>query len=345
MFANLSTLTAREIKIGLRNHFFSILLLLAVIYILTIFFAIPEELVMDPVIYYADESGADVLDKALADFKGSKFKLDSDEQVKQKLQDENYAWGLVAQKGEKAPQIQYLFQGWEDPKLKNLMVVTIEDYLAKNYLQMDNAYAIEKIGMQGYIKPPFNKFLVPMFLFSEVFMIGMFFIAALIFIEKDEGTLKAFLVTPSKIGQYLLAKVVMMAVLAVFFTLLLALPTLGLQPDYLQLLVLVVLGSCFTSLLGLIVASYFSNLSQFLFPAVLVLGVFTLPTASYIFPSFSPDFITWLPTYDLIFGLRQAAFSLGQEEVVVKGIVTFVIYDVILFYLAKMRFSQQKLWN
>lgn len=345
MLGNLSVLTARELKIAFRNHFFSIIILLAVIYLAAIFFVIPEEVVLDPQVFYSDLTGEGVVKKALADFRGSITELKSEAEVYQSLKEENYAWGLVAQKGKPVPQFTFIFQGWEDPKLKKLLIANTENYLAENYLNTTTVFQIEEIGNSNFQKPAFNKFLVPIFLFSEVVMLGLFFVAALIFIEKDEGTFKAFLITPGNIWQYLLAKIVVMAVLAVSFTLLFTLPTLGLQPNYGQLIILIILCSIFTSLIGVLLASYFNNLSQFLFPAVFVLGILTIPSISYLFPSVSPIFIRFLPTYDFVFGLRQAVFNLGQEAVIFKTSLMFLFLDLILFYLAKIRFSQQKLWN
>jgi len=82
MLGNLSVLTARELKIAFRNHFFSIIILLAVIYLAAIFFVIPEEVVLDPQVFYSDLTGEGVVKKALADFRGSITELKSEAELK-----------------------------------------------------------------------------------------------------------------------------------------------------------------------------------------------------------------------------------------------------------------------
>ncbi|MCG8401570.1 MAG: ABC transporter permease [Firmicutes bacterium] len=341
----LGALTAKEIKVATRNNFFAIMVLLAGIYLAAVFWLLPGEIKFDPRIYYADQSGTGVLDRMLDDFTGSKEKLAGEDEVYQRLRQENYAWGMVAVPGEPIPQVELLFQGWEDERLKSLLVSTIRSELARNWLGAADTFQIREVGGKTVEWPPFNKFLVPLFMFSEVFMVGMFFIAALLFIERDEGTFKSFLVTPGRIWEYLLSKVLAMAVIAVLFTLLLVVPTLGAGPDYPRLLALVVLTSVFTSLLGVLAASYFKNLSQFIFPAALLLGVFSLPGISYMFPGFAPDFVRLLPTYDMIFGLRQAAFGLGEGTVFTRAAVMFLVLDAALLYLAGRRFSRQEVWG
>jgi len=340
----LGALTARELKTAVRNSFFAVMVLLAVICLAAVFWMLPEEIKFDPRIYYSDQSGSGVLDEMLGDFTGFKEKLGDEQEVYQRLQEENYAWGTVARPGEPVPRVDLLFQGWEDEKMKKMMVSATQDKLARTFLGTDDTYLTKEIGGKSVEWPPFNIFLVPLLVFSEVFMVGMFFIAALLLIEREEGTFKAFLVTPGRIWEYLLSKVLAMAVIAIVFTLLMVVPTLGAGPDYPRLLVLITLTSVFTSLLGVLLASYFRNLSQFLFPVVLLMGLFTLPGASYIFPSFAPEFIRVLPTYDMIFGLRQAVFGLGEVNIFGRAALMFLVLDVLLLYLAKRRFSRQELW-
>lgn len=342
MVKSLCYLILRELQIALRNHFFTIIFFLALIYLVGIIFVIPGEIVWEPPIYFADFTGDDVVKNFLQNYNGRVEELATEERVYTKVTEENYAWGIVAKEGLRTPQIQYVFQGWEDSKFKKMKVAVLADYMGREYLASEDNWSLEKIKEVSINKPPFNLFLLPVTIFSEVFMIGMFFIAALIFIEKDEGTFRAFLITPVKIWQYLVAKIFLMAVIALFFTLLLLVPTIGWGANYGQIILLIILASTFTSLLGLLLASYYKNLSQFLFSAILVLGFITIPSISYFLPSFSPGFMVMLPTYDFIFALRQGIFNLGQEGSVAIGMLKLLIYDGLLFFLAVIRFSQRE---
>ena len=178
----LGALTVKEIKVATRNNFFAIMVLLAGIYLAAVFWLLPEEIKFDPRIYYADQLNAGVLDSMLDDFTGSKEKLAGKDEVYQRLRQENYAWGLVAHPGEPAPRVELLFQGWEDERLKSLLASTTRNELARTWLGAADTFQIREVGGKTDQWPPFNKLLVPLFVFSEVFMVGMFFIAALLFI-------------------------------------------------------------------------------------------------------------------------------------------------------------------
>jgi ABC-type Na+ efflux pump permease subunit len=190
-------------------------------------------------------------------------------------------------------------------------------------------------------KVPFNEMWVPILLFTDTALIGMVFIAALLFMEKEEGTLRAFLVTPGHSWEYLLSKTLTLALLAALFTLIFVPLTIGAGPNYLYLLLLMAAGSLFGSLLGAWVAVYFDNLSQYLFPALTLMVVLSLPAVAYFTPSFSPWWLRLFPTYPLVFGLREALFPSGSPQIVFSALSVLLGLSLLLLVISSRVFKRQ----
>ena len=169
--------------------------------------------------------------------------------------------------------------------MRNLLAVSVEAQLRELY---GEPWPQQVQLQQQFLRPqteaatvPFNHLMVPIFLFSDAAMIGLLFIIALIFMEKEEGTLMAYLVTPGRVFEYLLSKALSLALLAVVFTAIFVPPILGMQPNYLHLLAVMVVTSIFTSLLGAWLGLYFENLNQAMFPMVGLIVVLGIPAVAY----------------------------------------------------------------
>lgn len=76
-----------------------------------------------------------------------------------------------------------------------------------------------------------------------------------------------------------LKKSIALSVVALVFALLFVIPLLGLKIYWGQLLLLVLLGSIFASLVGMMLASFSDNFSQFIYPAMGIISVLTIPAA------------------------------------------------------------------
>jgi hypothetical protein len=164
--------------------------------------------------------------------------------------------------------------------------------------------------------PPFNLNLVPVMLVFEVVLLGFFIVAVMMFQEKQEGTLRAYRVTPAGALNYVLSKTGLFLVLSLLYGLPILLVGFGLRINYLLLILLVVLSSTLMTLFSLAVAVFFRNLSEWFFVGVAVLLVNSLPMLSYAFPSFAPTWLTLIPSYPAVFATRNVLFhGAGLPEV------------------------------
>jgi ABC-type Na+ efflux pump permease subunit len=355
MLRRLWTSLRRDNLINLRNHFYTVQLLVAVIYVVTVWLT-PETLSVKPDVYLADLTAdgrfaAHAQQEAPAPgTTGELFLLDSAEAVQQALQENRSSVGIVLREGADSPlpQVSLYFQGHENAKVRNLLAVAVEDELRELYQQpWQSTVAVQVEQLRGGAARDISlrEMLVPILLFSDAGMVGLMFIAALVFMEKEEGTLRAYLVTPGRVWEYLLSKALTLAWIAILFTLILVPVTIGLGANYLHLLAIIVLGSLMTSLFGAAIAVYFDNFTQFLLPMIGIVMIIGLPAMAYFMPGFSPLWMRWLPTYPFVFGLREAVFPSGNPQIVYTALLVLAGTSAVLLALGSLSFKRQLVYR
>ncbi|TVQ21757.1 MAG: hypothetical protein EA383_16635 [Spirochaetaceae bacterium] len=142
----------------------------------------------------------------------------------------------------------------------------------------------------------------------EVLILPFVFIAVNLFQEKQDGTIRAYRVTPGGTGRYLTAKMLLWTGLTILYGVVLLLCTVGfgLSPaSWAAMLLLLLVAGLFISAFGLFVALFFSSINGWFLPGISLLLVSQLPIVSYLFPTFSPSWITWFPTYRLLYAVRD----------------------------------------
>lgn len=340
----------RDWQITWRNFYYLVTLGVALVYLALTLWIIPSDTTLKPTLYVVDQTGdpryvAYLQEQARAKGTTNQVQLlDGVSELQATLTDRQNSIGLLVRAGTPLPEITLFFQGYENPQVRNLLVVAIEDSLREVY---DQPWATPVEIERRFLRPqaaapiPFNHLLVPALLFSDATMIGLIFIAALIFMEKEEGTLLAYLVTPGRVWEYLLSKALNLGLLALLFALILVPLTVGGRANYMHLLALMLLGSMLVSLLGAWIAVHFENLTQFLFPAIVVITMISLPGIAYFLPGFAPLWLRLLPTYLLATGLREAVFPSGNPQIVYHALLWLLLLNGLLLGLSSRGFRRQ----
>ena len=175
---------------------------------------------------------------------------------------------------------------------------------------------------------------------SEVLVLGFLFVAVFIFQEKSEGSIRAYRVSPGGTATYILAKTLVFMALGVVYGLGLVTAAMGFSVNYGALLLLIVLGVNLYTFLGISVAVFFRNISEWFFTGVLLLAINMAPLASLMFPMFSPRWLTWLPSYPVVFGLSEALFPSGRSILPLAGLLAV---ENVLAYTLCYVLTRQKL--
>ncbi|MDO5111152.1 MAG: ABC transporter permease [Clostridia bacterium] len=135
-------------------------------------------------------------------------------------------------------------------------------------------------------------------IFTDPAAMGLFFMGALVLLEKSQRVNCALAVSPVEIGEYILAKMMSLAFVGLLVGMLLA--AMGGVADYVSCALGVLFASFLFSMCGLIVAMRVATLNQFL--------IFTIPFELFI----------CLPPAMLLFGVEPALLILHPGVAAVK---------------------------
>ena len=119
--------------------------------------------------------------------------------------------------------------------------------------------------------------LLPPVILANVLTNSFYFVAGLLLLENGEGTRAAQAVSPLRIDEYLLSKVLTLGVLSLLESLLLVALSRGVGASLGSLVVGLFLASVLLTLFGVACVARFRSLNQFMMPSVLYTAVLFLP--------------------------------------------------------------------
>ena len=177
-------------------------------------------------------------------------------------------------------------------------------------------------------------------IFSDTSVLGLIFVGALVLLEKQQGVLQSLSVTPLKLNNYILSKVLSLTVLSVLISSLVWIIPLWSFNGYVIILPGVVLSSIVFTMFGIGFAAGAESFNQFLARIILGSMIFTLP----VIPLFLFPDATWLiilpmnAAIDLFISVTKASFSLIQ-------LLDLLILIMWIFIMKKFAFKQFKKYN
>lgn len=119
-------------------------------------------------------------------------------------------------------------------------------------------------------------------IFSDPLMIGLFFIGAIILLEKEQDTLSTIFVTPLTIKEYFISKIVSLSLLASLLSSLVVFSAFGVVHNFYLLLLGVFGGAAFFTLIGVVIASRVNTLNGYIITSPLYVLIFFLPILKYL---------------------------------------------------------------
>jgi hypothetical protein len=346
MGRRLAHLVAKDTRVSVRNHFFTVALILALLITLVNTFLVPEDISLERRTFILDTTPEQRLQ---AEFlagarEWAVIPAASREELETGMLDYRHSVGVIVAPGSAIPEVSLVFQRDENAQVRNLVAADVEAQVRRAYGPAEPEAVVGQVVLRGETapeKPPFNKLLLPFWLYTLVILGMIGFGAALVFREKEDGTLRAYQVTPGRIWEYLLGKAVSLSLLGVFFAFLLALLNLGLGVNYLHLALITVLGSVFVGLLAITVANFFEDLTQFIYAGLVLEAFLFIPVFTYFFPSFAPAVSQWLPTYHALFAFREIVFPTEGARLIREAVWVLAIANIILLFLGSLAFRKQ----
>lgn len=330
------SLLRQDVAIVFRNGYVYVVLGLSVLFVLLVNFALPEQMAITGREYLVDLTDGQLVTSAVQSAGLEQHLLASQEDLRQVLEQDSRAVGIVFQGDRENPRATIYRQGNEPEKaMRSLEAAVISFWNTAGNLGQPITYRQELLRTAGD-KPPFNLRLVPFILTFESALIGLFFVSALVFQEKEEGSIRAFRVSPAGTWPYIISKITVHALLSVLSGFVLFVFTLGFRQELLAVLLLLALASFLLTAFGLTVSVFFKSLSEFVYVLAFIMTVVSLPIVSYFVPSFSAPFFRFIPTYPLMFGIRELVFSTGKTGFYLQMLLILTAETLVLLALARI---------
>ncbi|MFC1911566.1 ABC transporter permease [Chloroflexota bacterium] len=230
----------------------------------------------------------------------------------------------------------YYLQGYETDRLKSFLYISHSKSPGVINAKKDKQI-VRTLGVMETLNNREN--LVPVFLVFAGSLMGFFIVMAYIFYDKAEGVIRAFAVTPSSIWKYFISKVFVVLTTIVVSSSIITIPVMGGQPNYFLFYPFLLVTTFAMASLGLLVASFFDNISKafgVMYPIMIAL---LLPAFSYYIPSFDPLWLRFFPSYPLLQGFKEILLNGDAGYVLIYSLV-FLAGGLVLFVLANIKFSK-----
>ena len=335
----------KDMKMAFRSFYIYIEVIMALIFVAVLIFAVPENFTPQNNIYLHVQAEDQMRSKIMSMLETDEMQgmnlhlLDSAQAVREQLVENRDASGLLI--GQKNGQLtfEFVLQGYESSQVRSILEKSFlaeQTRLVPGFIDQTTVTTLA----QPAEKLPDRINLLPIFLVLNSALIGLFIIASYIFIDKDEGTIRAYAVTPARIWQYLLSKVGMMLVTGLITGLLTVMAVAGSRVHVFHFIIFMAACNIFGSALGLLIASFFDSMTKSLGWLYIVIIIMSFASISYMMPSFSPLLIRMLPAYPMLFAFRQTLLTQPDYSYITFWALVFTGAAIVLFLLANLRFKK-----
>jgi fluoroquinolone transport system permease protein len=186
------------------------------------------------------------------------------------------------------------------------------------------------------VPPATLAMLFPLFIFQNILINNFYFIAALVLLEKGEGTLEGLVVTPLRKSEYLASKLLTLALLSLIETAVVVLIIYGFSVNLFLLTIGTLLLSLMYALAGFSFVVRYDSINTFIFPSILVTMFFSLPFLHYLGLWSSP--LLYLHPLQAPLLLLKGAFQPIAAWEVAYGVVYSAVFIAITYAWSQRAF-------
>jgi fluoroquinolone transport system permease protein len=181
--------------------------------------------------------------------------------------------------------------------------------------------------------------IIPLALIVNVLITTFYFVAALVLLEKAEGTLAATAVSPLRAGEYLGAKVVSLAILALGENAAVLVLFYGTEFDTALLGLGLIMLCGFYTLVGFVAISRYDSINSFLIPSGVAITALLLPPMVLHFRA-DPMWLIYLHPVQPFLSLVSAAFMPPQGLQIAYGLGTGLLWLTAAYFGARRAYRQ-----
>ncbi len=304
----------KDLVIAFRNALFWVLLVTLAIMIIFIKFIIPDSQETNELGYFYDKSEAGVMAEILRHSGLEEaYILNSTDEIEAAVADSPQSVGIIFEGSLEEPSFTIIHQSEISSYQRKMIDASLEALMARiGGVNRQGSYEVAFLRPQT--APISGKLAaIPPLLAFEVLILGFMFIAVFMFQEKEEGSIRAYRISPGSTATYILSKALVFLAIGLVYGLALVMLTIGIKLNYGMLILILTLGSILYSFLGAIVAVFFNNISEWFVVGTGLLMVNMAPVISHMYPSFSPKWITYIPSYSILSLFNEILFPTGKN--------------------------------
>ncbi len=310
MMKRFTSLFVQDMKISFRNALILFLVIVMLLMIAMLRFVVPKSQGAAEPVFLVDMTEERLIETMLEQEETASFRLLPDRQaLLDALEDESETLGIIVSGSVMAPEIEVLHRGLLNERTATLMKQQLGREFSGTVPVVANVTTLRESG----VRPDNRMAMIPVLLALDVLMLGFMMGAVLMLEERDEGTLKALRITPVHVSGYILSKALVFLLVGLVYTglLLVVMGTYPVKPVLFWLIV--TMGSLFFTFVGMILATFFRNMSEWMFVGFGALILSMLPVLSFLIPSFNPVWMSWIPTSWMIRTFNELLFPVGRS--------------------------------
>lgn len=332
----------KDMKLAFRTFYIYIEILMALIFVVVLLFIVPDNFQGENKVFVSMDLEPALQQQLLESMSSELTNIEllaSAADVRVQLEDNRDATGLVVTAEASKINYEFILQGYENEKVINILEKGFIAAIAENlprYTDITTVTTLDKTAE----KLPDRINLLPIFLVMNSSFIGMYIISSYIFLDKEEGTIKAIAVTPATVAHYLLSKVGIMLVTGLITGLITVLAVAGTKVHIIHFVILLIMCNAFGSALGLLISSFYDTMIKAFGTLYVVIVVFALTSVSYFTPAFSPLYIRVLPSYPMLYAFRETLVRQPDLGYIYTWAGVFALLAIILFWAANQRFKK-----
>ncbi|PKM50831.1 MAG: ABC transporter [Firmicutes bacterium HGW-Firmicutes-7] len=165
----------------------------------------------------------------------------------------------------------------------------------------------------SWIPNPGLKYVVPLVVFSDPAVLGLFFIGGIIMLEKVQGVIQAVVVTPLSTREFIQSKVISLSIISILAGIIITRLTYIGNVKWIILVIALVLTSSLFTLCGLVIGAKCKTVNQYFVKIIPVMLLFIIPCFSIIGFKYS-YFLTLFPSVAALRLLLGAYLDMGGLE-------------------------------
>ena len=357
----------KELLLASRSIYFYIEIVMAAIFLFLLLFVIPEnieskqneylhyDMPEEAFVYFEEELlgedldgkveiveldwGKETISAGLYESDGNKYYVIDDREAAIQIADKKRAFaGIIHLDENGSVTYTYYLQGYETQRLRNILSVFHSEQtdLLKQVFESQEVRVLHK----DQVLLTDRENVIPSFLTFNGSLMGLFILASYIFLDKKEGVIKAYAVTPSPVWHYLLSKVGVVTVTSLITSLIITVPVMGWQPNYLLMVLFLLTTGFAASAVGLLLSSYFKDIAQSFGMLLVLIVVMMLPNIAYFIPTWDPAWMPFIPSYAMLEGFKELILPNGDVGYVLLASLFFFLAGLLFFIFANIRFKK-----